>query len=41
MDKPVAGSTGGRHKGLSKVNYSRYGYYFVAPFIIVFLIFQL
>ncbi len=41
MEKPVAGTSGGRRKGLSKVNYNRYGYYFVAPFIIVFLIFQL
>lgn len=41
MDRPATGSQGGRRRGLSKVNYSRYGYYFVAPFIIVFLIFQL
>ncbi len=41
MSKPVAGSIGGRQKRLSKVNYNRYGYYFVAPFFIVFLIFQL
>ncbi len=41
MQQSVAGTGRGRHKGLSKVNYNRYGYYFVAPFIIVFLIFQL
>ena len=41
MQQSVAGTGRGRHKGLSKVNYNRYGYYFVAPFIIVFLICQL
>ena len=28
-------------KGLSKVNYNRYGYFFVFPFVVVFIIFQL
>ena len=28
-------------KGLSKVNYNRYGYFFVLPFVVVFVIFQL
>lgn len=28
-------------KGLSKVNYNRYGYFFVFPFIVVFIVFQL
>lgn len=28
-------------KGLSKVNYNRYGYFFVLPFVVVFIIFQL
>lgn len=41
MQKNITGNAAGRRKGLSKVNYNRYGYYFVAPFIIVFLVFQL
>lgn len=41
MQKTETGQQKGRRKGLSKVDYSRYGYYFVAPFIIVFLVFQL
>ncbi len=41
MEKPASGHPRKRRRGLSKVNYSRYGYLFVAPFIIVFLIFQL